>query len=76
MNNILEPLLAIRVPGHELFVLAIVVPIGLAYLILFLQASKPTCGGRKVSAFTRGDLLPEGTELSRAERKQAARLMK
>jgi hypothetical protein len=66
MDTILEPLLAI---------LVIVIPIGLAYVILFLQANKPACGGRKVSAVTRNDLLLDGTELSRAEKKQAVRLI-
>ncbi|MGA8863948.1 MAG: hypothetical protein WBM09_03635 [Gallionella sp.] len=44
MDNILGPLLAI---------LAIVVPLGLAYVILFLQSRKPARGCRKVSAVTR-----------------------
>jgi hypothetical protein len=64
MNNILEPLLAI---------LAIVAPLGLAYVILLLQSRKPACGCRKVSAMTRDDLLQKSTELSRAEEKYAAR---
>jgi len=60
MDEILEPLLAI---------LAIVIPIGLAYLILFLQASKPVCNGQNLSATARDVLLPGKTALSRAEKK-------
>jgi hypothetical protein len=44
MDNILEPLLAI---------LAIVVPLGLAYVIVVLQSRKSAFGCRKVSAITR-----------------------
>jgi hypothetical protein len=44
MDAILEPLLAI---------LAIVVPLGLAYVIVLLQSRKSACGCRKVSAITR-----------------------
>lgn len=44
MDAILEPLLAI---------LAIVVPLGLAYVILSWQSRKQGCGCRKVSAITR-----------------------
>ncbi|MGA8148331.1 MAG: hypothetical protein WB870_12285 [Gallionellaceae bacterium] len=64
MDKILEPLLAI---------LAIVVPLGLAYVIVLLQSRKPACGCRKVSATARDDLLQKGTELSRAEEEHAAR---
>jgi hypothetical protein len=64
MDAILEPLLAI---------LAIVVPLGLAYVIVLWQSRKPACGCRKVSAITRDDLLQKRTELSRAEEKHAAR---
>jgi hypothetical protein len=44
MDNFLEPLFAM---------LAIVVPLGLAYVILLLQSRKTACGCRKVSAITR-----------------------
>jgi hypothetical protein len=64
MDNILEPLLAI---------LAIVVPLGLAYVIVLLQSRKPACGCRKVSASTRDDLLQKRAELFRNEEKHAAR---
>jgi hypothetical protein len=52
MDNILEPLLAI---------LAIVVPLGLAYVFLLLQSRKPACGCRKVSAITRDAPLQRKT---------------
>ena len=64
MDAILEPLLAM---------LVIIVPLGLAYVIVLLQSRKPACGCRKVSAITRDDLLQKRTELSRAEDKHAAR---
>ena len=48
MNNIMEPLLAI---------LAILVPLGLAYLILLLQSRKNDSGSCKSSAMARDDLL-------------------
>jgi hypothetical protein len=64
MDAVLEPLLAI---------LAIVVPLGLAYVIVLWQSRKPACGCRKVSAITRDDLLQKRAELSRAEEKHAAR---
>jgi hypothetical protein len=64
MDAILEPLLAM---------LVIIVPLGLAYVIVLLQSRKPACGCRKVSAMTRDDLLQKRTELSRAEEKHAAR---
>jgi hypothetical protein len=64
MDNFLEPLLAI---------LAIVVPLGLAYVIVLLQSRKPACVCRKVSALTRDDPLQKRTGLSRAENKHAAR---
>lgn len=44
MDTLLEPLLAI---------LVIVVPLGLAYVILSWQSRKTACGCRKVSAITR-----------------------
>ena len=71
MNSFLIPLLAIRVPEHELFVLAIVVPLGLAYVILLWQAHNPACDYRKESAITRDDLLQKSMELSRVEGKHA-----
>ena len=53
--------------------LVIIVPLGLAYVILLLQSRKPACGYPKLSAMTRDDLLQKRTELSRAEEKHAAR---
>ena len=64
MDAVLEPLLAM---------LVIIVPLMLAYVILFLQSSKAACGSPKVSAITRDDLLQKRTELSRAEEKHGAR---
>ena len=58
MNSILEPLLAI---------LAIVVPLGLAYVILSWQSRKQAGGCRKSSAITRDDLQREMVKLSRIE---------
>lgn len=60
----LEPLLAL---------LVIIVPLGLAYVIVVLQSRNPARDGRKVSAITRDDLLQKGTELSRPAEKHAAR---
>jgi hypothetical protein len=48
MNSILEPLLAI---------LAILVPLGLAYVIVSLRSRNPAFGCWKVSATARDDLL-------------------
>jgi hypothetical protein len=64
MDNILEPLLAL---------LVIIVPLGLAYVILFWQSHKSARGCRKASAMTRDDPLQKRTELFRAEEKHAAR---
>jgi hypothetical protein len=64
MSTILEPLLAI---------LAIVVPLGMAYVIVLLQSRNSACGCRKASAITRDDPLQKGMELSSAEEKHAAR---
>ena len=64
MDTILGPLLAI---------LAIVVPLGLAYVIVLLQSRKPGYGCRKVSAIARNDLLQKSTELPCPEEKQAGR---
>ena len=63
-NIILEPLLAI---------LAIVVPLGLAYIILLLQARKSAGGCPKASAITHNDLLHKMAKLARAEEKHTAR---
>lgn len=67
MNSFLIPLLAIRVHGHELLVLAIIVPLGLAYVILLWQVHNPACDYRKESAITCDDLRQEGVDLSHAE---------
>jgi hypothetical protein len=56
MNNILEPLFAI---------LAIVVPLGLAYIILLWQSRQPTAGRRKSSATTPHELQHKMAKLSR-----------
>lgn len=64
MNNILPPLFAI---------LAIVVPLGLAYVILLRQAHNPACDYRKESAITRDDLRQEEMDLTHAEEKYGAR---
>ena len=64
MSTIMEPLLAI---------LAIVVPLGIAYVIMLWQSRKPACDGRKASAITRDELLQKRMELSRAEEKYTAR---
>jgi len=56
-----------------LAMLVIIVPLGLAYVIVLLQSRKPACGCRKVSAITRNDPQQKRTELSRAEEKHAAR---
>jgi len=63
MNSILEPLLAI---------LAIVIPLGMAYVILLLQSRKPACGRWKASAaIAHNNLLHK--KLTRAEEKNTAR---
>ena len=62
MNNILEPLLAI---------LAILVPLGMAYVILLLQSRKSAGGCRKKFAIARNDALHKG--LIRAAEKITAR---
>jgi len=64
MSAILDPLLAI---------LAIVVPLGLAYVILLRQAHNPACDCRKEFAIARNDLRQAGMELSHAEEKYGAR---
>ena len=53
MDTILLPLDVDTILLPLLAMLAIVVPLGLAYVILSLQSRKPACGCRKVSAITR-----------------------
>lgn len=60
-------------PNPLLAILAIVVPLGLAYLILLWQAHNPACDYRKESAITRDNLRQGGMELSHAEKKYGAR---
>ena len=62
MNSILEPLLGI---------LAVLAPIGMAYVILLLQSRKPDGVRRKEFAFARNDALHKG--LIRDEEKIVAR---
>ena len=57
-NSILEPLLTI---------LAVLAPLGMAYVILLLQARKPSGGCRKSSAITRNDLQRKMAKLARTE---------
>lgn len=64
MNSFLDMLLAI---------LAIVVPLGLVYVILLWQAHNPACDCRKNFAIARDDLRQEGVELSHAEEKYGER---
>jgi hypothetical protein len=64
MNAIMEPVLAI---------LAIVVPLGLAYLILLWQSRKPAEDARKLSAATHDELLRKMAKLSGADEKHVAR---
>ena len=66
MNTGWDPLLAI---------IGIVVPLGVAYVILFFQSRHLDYGHPKEPATTRDEPQQENTELSRAEKKQAARLM-
>jgi hypothetical protein len=63
MNSILNPLLA---------VLAIVVPLGLAHVILLWQERNPACDCREEFSITRDDLRQAGMELSHAEEKFGA----
>ena len=60
MDTVLDPMLAI---------LAILVPLGLAYITLLWQVRKSTCGRRKASAIKRDELLQKRAELSHAEEK-------
>ncbi len=64
MNSILEPLLAI---------LAIFVPLGMAYVILLFQSRKPADRCRKESTITHNNLLNKMAKLSLADEKNAAR---
>ena len=66
MDTVWDPLLAI---------LGIVVPLGVAYVILFFQSRHLDYGHPKVPATTRDEPQQEKAELSRAEKKQVARLM-
>jgi hypothetical protein len=63
MDTVWDPLLAL---------LGIVIPLGLAYLMLLFQACNPDCGRRKAPAIC-DEQRQEGMELSRAEEKNAAR---
>ena len=58
MHDLMEPLLAI---------LAVIVPLGLAYVILLLQSRKSASGCRKPSATPRDALLQKKTDLFRTE---------
>jgi hypothetical protein len=64
MNSILDPFLAI---------LAIVIPMGLAYIVITLQARRPPSVWLNVSANIRDKLLQQGAQPSRVEEKHAAR---
>jgi hypothetical protein len=64
MNSLLNPLLAI---------IAIVVPLGLAYTILLWQAHNPVCDYRKEYRITCDELRHEEMKLSHAEEKYGAR---
>ncbi len=66
MNTIFDPMLAI---------LGILIPLGVAYVILFIQSRYLDYGYPNVPATTRDEQRQEEVELSRAEKKQAARLM-
>jgi hypothetical protein len=64
MNSIVDPLLAI---------LAIVVPLGLAYVVIALQARNPQSVWLNVSANARNKFSPKGEPSSPAEEKYASR---
>ncbi len=66
MDTVWVPLLAI---------IGIVVPLGVAYVILFFQSRNLDYGHPKVPATIRDEPQQKKAELSRAEKKQAARLM-
>jgi hypothetical protein len=59
----------------SLAILAIIVPLGLAHVILLLQSRNLDHERSKESATTRDETKQERTELSEAEKKQATRLM-
>jgi hypothetical protein len=59
-----------------LAILGIVIPLGLAYAILFQQSRQLDYGYPKVPATTRVEQRQEEVELSSAEKKQVVRLMK
>jgi hypothetical protein len=63
MDTVLDPLLAI---------LGILVPLVVAYVIVFMQARKPDSCERRTSATVRNDLLQKRKE-SRAEETHTAR---
>jgi hypothetical protein len=63
MNSLLDPLLAI---------LVIVVPIGLAYIVIMLQARKPPSVWLNVSPMARDKLSKKGRDLSCTRNKSAA----
>ncbi len=63
MNIVLDPLIAF---------LGVVVPIGLAYIILLLQSRKPCSGDRRTSASACNELLQKRTKESCAEENRAA----
>ena len=60
----------------SLALLAIIVPLGVAYIVLFFQSRYPDYGYPKALATTGDELQHERSELSRAEKRQAVRLMK
>jgi len=64
MSSILEPLLAL---------LVIVAPLGLAYVILSLQARKSAGGHRKAPAILHSAQQQKRTELFRSEEERATR---
>jgi hypothetical protein len=64
MINIMVPLLA---------VLAIVVPLVVAYVIVLMQSRRPTCSCRKELVSTVADPLQSREEFSHAEEKYGVR---
>jgi len=67
MVTVFDPMLAI---------LGIFIPLGVAYVILFFQSRNLDYGRTKVPARICGEPRKKNVELSGAEKKQAARLMK
>ena len=63
MDTVLYPLLAI---------FGILVPLGVAYVILFMYARKPDSSGSRKSSIARNDLLQKRTE-SRAAKRYGSR---